>query len=167
MSRAVSGFTLLELILVLTVLGLMSAVAASRLGGLRTSQGVDQAAQQVLDQARRSQHLAAIQGCSVRLRLDMTDKTATVQLLDLQGTKDPVDGHEARVLLYEGVDDISATYVRDDGVTLAGPIVDLLFLPDARCDPPGLFTLTCNRQHAAVRCYAGVRPPRRETVVEK
>jgi type II secretory pathway pseudopilin PulG len=166
-SRAVAAFTLLELVLVLTVLGLMSAVAASRLGGLRTSQGVDQAAQQVLDQVRRSQHLATTQACSVRLRLDLTEKTAAIQLLHPQGIKDPADGQEARIRFYEGADDLSVSYARDDGVAMAGPLIDLLFLPDARCETPGLLTIVCQQHYAAVRCHAGARPPRRETVGER
>lgn len=150
------AFTLLELLLVLTVLGIVASVSAARLGGLRTSQGVEQAARQVAEQARRCQHLAQSRAQAVRLRLDATALTATVELLP---TGAPPDGHDAGVALYAGAEEMTLRFVRDDGVADPGRRFDLVFLPDARCDPPGVVTITSAGRTVTVRINAGSRPP--------
>ena len=40
-------------------------------------------------------------------------------------------------------------------------LVDLLFSPDARCDPAGTVTVTSKTNSAAVRIFAGARIPER------
>lgn len=150
------AFTLLELLLVLTVLGIVASVSAARLGGLRTSQGVVEAAGLIAEQARRCQHLAQNRAQAVRLRLDATALTATVELLPAGA---PSDGHDARVALHAGAEEMTLRFVRDDGVADPGQCFDLVFLPDARCDPPGVVTLSSGGRTATVRINAGSRPP--------
>ena len=152
------AFTLLELLLVLVVIGVLAAVAAARLGGMRATQGVEQAAQQVHDQALRCQELAARNGHAVRLRVDRQALTATVQELLADGPHDPADGAVPDVLLYDGVDAFTLTFVRDDGIAAADPL-DLLFLPDGRCDTPGQLTLSNNTRDTAVRIHGNGLPP--------
>jgi prepilin-type N-terminal cleavage/methylation domain-containing protein len=153
------AFTLLELLLVLVLLGVMSAITAARLGGMRGSQAVEQAAQQVHDQSLRCQHLAAGSGQAVRLRLDPRELSATVQVLGSDGPRDPADGQDPRVLLGDGSEALTMAFARSDGVARGDGPVDVLFLPDARCDPPGLLTFANRTRSAAVRWHAGARPP--------
>ncbi len=152
------AFTLLELLLVLVVIGVLAAIAAARLGGMRASQGVEQAAQQVHDQALRCQALAARGGNAVRLRIDRQALTVTVQELVAAGPRAPGDGAVPQVMLYDGVDTVTLTYVRDDGVAAADPL-DLLFLPDGRCDTPGQLTLSNTSRDGAVRIHGNGLPP--------
>ena len=171
------AFTLLELLLVLAIIALGSAVVAVRLGGLRPTQAVDQAAQQVLDQTWRCRRLAQSNGILVRLRIEAEQKTATVQVLGGAGVAgtggvgdsaagtsaetDPPDALPVLATLYEGAEDLTATFQRDDGVISNEAQIDVLFRPDGRCDPPGLLTLTCAGQVSQVRYPAGLRPPLR------
>lgn len=157
MSRR-SAFTLLELLLVLVVLGALAAVAAARLGGLRVSQGVELAARQVQEQALRAQRLAVDRGQPARLRLD---PAGTVQVQMIAGTvaSDPPDGQPAGATLYDGAEALTLSYARDDGVAMPSGPVDVLFLPDARCDVPGSVALACGGRSASVRIAAGAQPP--------
>lgn len=153
------AFTMLELLLVLTVLGILAALAAARLGGLRTSQGIALAAQQVQEQALRAQHLAAERGQPVRLRLDPEAGSASVQLLAGSVASDPADGATAACSLYDGAERLHLAYSRDDGIAVPGGPVDILFLPDARCDLPGTVALAVGERAASVRIAAGAAPP--------
>jgi type II secretion system protein H len=159
--RGRSGFTLLELILVLVVLGIGSLLAAARLGGLRGTIGVDQAARQVVDQARRCQHLAASTGQLVRLRLDLAQRTTTAALLDGVRTSEPTDGQPATVDLARSADRVVMSFARSDAVRGSGDdsTVDLLFSPDSRCDPAGTLSLVGEGRSASVRLHAGPRLP--------
>jgi type II secretion system protein H len=157
------AFTLLELLLVLAIIGLVSAVVAARLGGMRPTQAVDQAAQQVLDQAWRCRQLARAQAAAVRLRIDPTNRITTVQMVAAGTLTDPPDALPVQVALYEGADELTATYQRDDGATATAALIDVLFRPDGRCDPSGILTLTCAGHQAAVRCPSGQRPALRLT----
>jgi type II secretion system protein H len=159
------GFSLLELILVLVVLGILSAVVASRLSPLRHQQSMDQAVRQLMEQVQRSQHLATTGSQVVRLRCTLDDLIATVQVVDGVEPRDPTDGQEPEVLLYEGAEAITATFTRDDGTTTASGEVDLLFFPDRRTDPAGWFTITCRDRSTQVRLAAIGTPPVREEVV--
>lgn len=160
--RCPGAFTLLELLLVLTVLGIVASVAAARLGGLRTSQGVEQAAYQVAEQARRCQHLAISRAQTVRLRLDPTTLTAGVELLAGSAASAPADGHDATIALHAGAEEMTLGFVRDDRVATPGGRIELLFYPDARCDPAGVVAIACAGRAATVRINAGSRPPQVE-----
>jgi prepilin-type N-terminal cleavage/methylation domain-containing protein len=160
-----TAFTLLELLLVLVLLGFMSAIAAARLGGMRSSQAVEQAAQQVFDQGLRCRQLAADSGQAVRLRLDLADPDrrilATIQLLAADGARDPGDGHDPRIELSDGSEALTVSFIRNDGVSGGGTQIDLLFLPDARCEPAGRLTFANRNQgrSASVLWHTGAQPP--------
>ncbi len=176
------GFTLLELILVLVVLGIGSAIAAARLGGMRGTVGVDLAAQRVVDQARRCQHLAATSGHQVRMRLDLQANTVTVAMLDDVKERVPDDGQDSRVALTSGADELTLTFARSDAVSATSGVtgatgaagatsansrainnssqtIDVLFAPDARCEPAGTLTVASKNKSVAVRWFIGARLP--------
>jgi type II secretion system protein H len=163
-ANRVSGFTLLELILVLVVVGLGASLAAARLSSMRGSVGVDMAAQSFIDQARRCQHLASVSGQNVRLRLDPTART--LQLTQLDGTTEqkPGDGDDAEVALSHSADEFTVNFARGDGVKDSGKessdTVDFLFSPDRRCDPAGTVTFTTKTRSASVRLSGGARLPK-------
>ena len=160
------AFTLLELILVLVVLGVLTAIAAARLGGLRHSQGAEQAAQQALDQFARGQHLAAARSQAVRVRLDLDAQTSTIQALDPAGEKDPPDGQPALVALHDGSDVLTASWTPAGGTPQTSGTVDVLFLPDVVCAQPGTLTVTCGGRQVAVQCFLGAQPPARVALAE-
>ena len=173
-----SAFTLLELILVLVVLGIGSAIAGTRLSDIRGSVGVDLAVQHLLDQTQRCQHLAATNGQVVRLRLDVMAQTLTVMILDDVHERLPNDNQAERIELANSADALTFTFERSDAVATLkrstnGPnphhisgkssrdIIDLLFSPDSRCDPAGTVTVSSKTNSAAVRIFAGARLPER------
>lgn len=177
-STTTSAFTLLELILVLVVLGIGSAIAGARLSGIRGSVSVDLAVQHLLDQTQRCQHLAATNGQVVRLRLDVIAQTLTVMILDDVHERLPNDNQIERIELANSADSLTFAFERSDAVATLnrntnGPnphhisgktsrdIVDWLFSPDSRCDPAGTVTITSKTNSAAVRIFAGARLPKR------
>jgi type II secretion system protein H len=153
------AFTLLELLLVLVVLGVVTAVAAARLNGLRGTQALEQCARRFSDQVLRSQELSTRLGQAVRLRLDLGAVTCTVQILSGTTTTDPVDGQDAKLDLRDGADSLTLTYRATSGQAADGTQVDLLFLPDGVCDLPGVLVLDDGRQALALRCYRLARLP--------
>ncbi len=164
---AKAGFTLLELILVLVVLGIGSAIAAARLGGMRGTVGVDLAAQRVVDQARRCQHLATTNGHQVRLRLELETGVMSVAALGEAREHTPGDGQDAQVALTTGADALTFAFARSDGVSAAGDgrTIDVLFAPDSRCEPAGVLTIASKNKSASVRLFAGARLPELVTTI--
>lgn len=158
------AFTLLELILVLAVLGFLSAVAAARLGGLRTGQQVEQAARAVEDQIRRCQRLASARGQAVRLHLDLDARTVEAHLLNAGTEQIPPDGQPELATL-DG-DSLAVSYLADSGARTTTGTLDLLFLPDGICDLPGALTIAQGERTATVKCHLGSQPPTRLAVVD-
>jgi type II secretion system protein H len=162
--HALRAFTLLELILVLMIVGLGASLAAARLSGMRGSVGVDMAAQSLVDQARRCQHLAATSGQTVRLRLDLTQRELHIARLDGAQELQPGDGDDDRIALSQSLDELTLTFARGDAVKSGTSgkeetTIDLLFTPDQRCDPAGIITISSPTRSAAVRLSAGARLP--------
>lgn len=144
------AFTLLELILVLAIVGLLAAVAAARLNGLRGTQAVEVAARALGGQAQRARALAMQRAEPVRLRLDLAAPSAEVRIVSGAETIDPADGGDALVELRSGAEAVSAAFARDDRVPASG-VVDILFWPDGRSDPAGTWTIAGAGRSAAVR----------------
>ena len=162
--RTTAGFTLLELILVLMVVGLGASLAAARLSGMRGTVGVDMAAQSLVDQARRCQHLAATSGQAVRLRVDTTSRELHIALIDGAQEREPTDGESGSVSLAQSVDDLTISFARGDAVKggksgKEESTIDLLFTPDQRCDPAGIVTIASRTRSVSVRLSAGARLP--------
>lgn len=159
-----AAFTLLELILVLAVLGFLSAVAAARLGGLRTGQQVEQAARNVEEQIQRCQRLASSRSQAVRLRLDLDAHTTEAHLLGAGTEQVPPDGQPEQATL-DG-DSLTVSYLADSGKRTTAGTLDLLFLPDGICDLPGTLTIAQGERTATVQCHLGSQPPTRLAAVE-
>jgi prepilin-type N-terminal cleavage/methylation domain-containing protein len=152
------GFTLFELLLVLLIIGIGSALVATRMGGLRDTAAIDLAAKRLRDQARECQKLSTTSAQTVRLRVDLVALTTLVEPLD------PISGLSTSkntpvTALKVGADSVSLLYERADGTGNNSTIIDLLFYPDRRCDPPGLFTLASKNRFAMVRVYGGAQLP--------
>lgn len=157
--RRAAAFTMLELLLVLAVLGAVSALAAVRLTTMRGGQGLERAARLVCEQALRAQQLAAQQGAIVRLRLDPEARSAAVHLVAGAAATAPGDGQGAAFDLFDGADAMTLELQRDDGAAQPAGAIDLLFLPDHRCDSPGLIVIGVGGRSAAVRIAPGAVPP--------
>lgn len=165
------GFSLLELILVLVVLGITTSVVAVRLSSMRTSQSVAQAARALEDQFGRCRHLAVSRGDLARLRLDLDAQTATVQVRTPAGFADPADaelpdcdlrsGVEAQTIAFAPGDPAQPATAGSAGnqaqMQTAGQ-VDILFYPDARCEPSGRVTFQKGVNVATVVCPPAGRP---------
>lgn len=155
-----AAFTMLELLLVLAVLGAVAAVSAARLGGLRTSHGVETAAHRIADQAWRARHLAVSRSRTVRLTLDPAALSVQVEVLSADGTaSDPGDGQAAATSLHDSAESMTLVFAADDHAGTGTGSAELLFQPDARCDLPGTVTIAMGGRSATVHVDATPRPP--------
>lgn len=153
-----AAFTLLELILVLAIIAVGAAVAAARLTPLRGDRALALAAHTLAAQVQRCQDLAAAHGHPVRLRLDRDAGTIEVAVIGSSADA-PGDGADARLSLAPPPDRVAVAWRGADGVLPAAGPVDLLFLPDRRCDHPGTVTLELGSAARTVRIPAAARPP--------
>ncbi|MFN3167806.1 MAG: Tfp pilus assembly protein FimT/FimU [Phycisphaeraceae bacterium] len=88
MSRAARpsrGFTLIELVLVMLIIGLLLAIVAPSLGGLLRSQRMDQGARTVAAMLKDARVRAAGEAKPYRLVIDTQDNTAWLEVLTPEG----------------------------------------------------------------------------------
>ena len=110
----------------------------------------------------------------MRMRLDLQANTVTVAMLDDVKERKPDDGQDDQVALTTGADELTLTFARSDAVSgtssaqLSGnknvpkvgdQTIDVLFAPDARCEPAGTLTVASKNKSVAVRLFAGARLP--------
>jgi type II secretion system protein H len=152
------GFTLLELLLVLVIIGIGAALVGSRLGSLRDTASVDMAAKRLRDQARACQQMAIANAQIVRLRVNTQHLTADIESIN-NATGAIEERHAPLLVLQSGADAVTLTYERSDGVANPSDYIDVLFYPDYRCDPPGRFTLASQKRFASVHIAAGAQMP--------
>ena len=152
------AFSLLELILVMVIMGITTAVAAARLSPLRRSEGVLQGAHALEDQLNRGRRLALAQSELARVQLDLDAQTATVQMRTADGFADAKDADLPDADLRFGAEAQVISFVGADAKIQTNGLVDLLFYSDGRCEPSGSVTIQKGASLATVVCPAAGRP---------
>ena len=92
MSRAVRttrGFTLIELVLVILIIGLLMAIVAPAMGGLLRSQRLDGSARIIAGMLKEARIRAAADAKPYRLVIDTDDNTCWLEALTPQGFERP------------------------------------------------------------------------------
>lgn len=87
--RTSRGFTLIELVLVMLIIGLLLAVVAPSLGGLLRSQRMDQAARTVAGMLNQARVRAAGDAKPYRIVIDTDDNTCWLEVLTTAGFQRP------------------------------------------------------------------------------
>jgi len=107
--RTSRGFTLIELVLVILIIGLLFAVVAPSLGGLLRSQKLDAAARTIVGMLKQARVHAATEAKPYRLVIDSEDNTCWLEVLTVTGFERPasslgviVELGEALVIELEG-----------------------------------------------------------------
>jgi prepilin-type N-terminal cleavage/methylation domain-containing protein len=85
----IRGFTLLELILVMLIIGLMLTVVVPSMGGLLKSQRLDQCARTVAGMLKEARVRAAADAMAYRLVIDTEDNTCWLEALTPTGFARP------------------------------------------------------------------------------
>lgn len=83
------GFTLIELVLVILIIGLLLAIVAPSLGGLLRSQRMDQSARTIVAKLKEARVRAASDAKPYRLVIDTEDNTCWLEVLTPEGYERP------------------------------------------------------------------------------
>ncbi len=89
------GFTLIELMMVVIVLGVIAAIAAPRVAAIMPRVGLQAAARQVVDDVRAAQAYAIDRGCRVTVVYEVDEGTVGIEAVDEAApppTLDPLPG---------------------------------------------------------------------------
>ena len=153
------GFSLLELVLVLALIGVIAGISVGSLAPLRHGQVIEQSVRRLGDQIVHCQMLASKQAQIIRLRIDLDAKRMQVHALPddsqaLSTEHDFIDNAALRLSFF----DLSGTEQQNG-------VIDLLFLPDQRCDKAGYFVFHLHEQAMQLTCFQQYRPPRMERVL--
>lgn len=87
--RTSCGFTLIELVLVMLIIGLLLTVVAPTLGGLLRSQRLDQSARTVTAMLKEARSRAAAEARPYRVVIDTDDNTCWLEMLTAEGFQRP------------------------------------------------------------------------------
>jgi len=87
--RTSRGFTLIELVLVVLIIGLLLALVAPSMGGLLRSQRMDRAARTVAGMLKEARVRAAADARPYRVVIDTEDNTCWLETLTPQGFERP------------------------------------------------------------------------------
>ena len=93
LGRTTRGFTLLELILVMLIIGLMLTVVVPSMGGLLKSQRLDQCARTIAGLLKEARVRAAGEVKPYRLVIETEDNTCWLEALTSQGFERPEASH--------------------------------------------------------------------------
>ena len=158
MFQARAGFTLLELLLVLVLIGVLAALTATRLAPLRAARDADNVAQLLSQKMQESQDLAGFHAQLVRFRLDLDQDAYSIAVLgDAQDAKSKSGERTTRL---SQSDSLSITFLQDNGLERDTGNVDVIFYPDRRSNVMGVFTIQLAAQEKQVACYRSGRAPR-------
>lgn len=154
-----SGFSLLELILVLALIGVIAGISVGSLAPLRHGQVIEQSARRLGDRIVHCQLLASKQAQIIRLRIDLDAKSMQVHALPnedqaLSVQQDFIDNAALRLSFFDL-----------NGSEQQSGFIDLLFFPDQRCDVAGYFVFHVHDQAMQLTCFQQHRPPRLERVL--
>lgn len=112
-----SGFTLIELIIVIVLAGILTYVAATKMTGSVENIGQGVAIRKVASDARYAQQIAISEGNSVRFEVDVAHNRYALKWLDGSYLKMPVGLQDYVVQFgagdYSGVNIISSEFVND------------------------------------------------------
>lgn len=136
-----AGFTFLELMVVVTIIGLMSALVVANLDGITDRSAMEASARQLGNQLLQLRDQAVLQGRQLILQVDV-DRQCW-RLLDVPSPTDVPDPEERRELTFEGtwqtlppgVSLESLEFSRSD-VERRG-VVELTFDGDGQLSPAG------------------------------
>lgn len=120
--RPSRGFTLIELVLVMLIIGLLLAIVAPALGGLLRSQRMDQSARTIIALLQEARARSAADAKPYRLAIDTEDNTCWLEALTPEGFERPratagkVVELESKLLieLQGGTEEGELLYVRVD-----------------------------------------------------
>lgn len=122
--RTSRGFTLIELVLVILIIGLLLAVVAPSLGGMLRSQKLDAAARTIAGMLKQARIYAASQAKPYRLVIDTDDNTCWLEVLSTSGFERPESS--LGVIIELGEDLI----IELDGGTTEGSLLMVRVEPD-------------------------------------
>jgi type II secretion system protein H len=88
-SRTTRGFTLIELVLVMLIIGLMLTIVVPSMGGLLKSQRLDQGARTIAGMLKEARVRAAGDAKAYRMVIDTEDSTCWLEVLTPQGFERP------------------------------------------------------------------------------
>ncbi len=160
MSRLRTGFTLLELLLVLVLIAVLAAMTATRLAPLRSARDVDNVAQLLSQKIQASQDMAGYRSQLVRFRLDLDERRYSIAVLDSALAHNADQSPTAASQRLSNSEALSITFMQDNGREQDSGVVDLIFYPDRRSDVMGVFTIQLAEQEKQVACYRSGRAPR-------
>ena len=137
------AFTLIELILVLVIIGMMMAIVAPRLNGLRDRERIDGQARTLLAMFKQARTRAAQDGLPWRVVIDLEEYEAWPEASTAQGYERPMTSQAAIVELDKQVD------IQWLGVTpQESGLITVTFQPSGLTEP-GQILLTDDKGHAA------------------
>ena len=157
MSRCVrpkwqGGFTLIELILVLTLLAIAAGLIAPRLSDFIRGRALDAEARRLLSLARAAQSRAVAEGLPVRLWFDTAQGTYGTEEETRPGAAD------AKALQFTLNDSVRLTVLNSaTTATPARPLPAIRFLPDGSADEASPATVRLTDSTGAVLWFVEAR----------
>jgi len=121
------GFTLIELVLVMVIIGAMLAVVAPSLGRMRSRSRVDDTAAQLRSMVELARTRAVADGRATRVVVDATENLCWIEHLEGGGFMRTPASHGAKVELDDGIEVTS-----DDAATEEAGVYLIRAEPDGR-----------------------------------
>lgn len=122
------GFTLIELVLVMLIIGLLLAIVAPALGGLLRSQRMDQSARIVAALIKEARVRSAADAKPYRLVIDTEDNTCWIEVLTPEGFERPQMSYGQKIELGDDL------VIELEGGTEEGPLLLVRVEPDGTAE---------------------------------
>lgn len=151
--RTSRGFTLIELVLVMLIIGLLLALVAPTMGGFMRSQRLDQSARTVAAMLKQARVSAAADARPHRLVIDTDDNTCWLEELTPEGFDRP-ESSDGRVI--ELGDDL---LVELEGGETEGSLLTVRVEPDGTGELAQItLTRTRDQKRVAIYCQTPTEP---------